>query len=296
MRLAAIDIGSNAIRLLIVDVVPTTNKQFEYNKINLIRVPVRLGTDVFKTGVISLKKIQSMIATMNAFKYLMKVHDVVHYKAAATSALRDSANGPQVIQKIKAATDIKIDIISGTEEADIIYENHFAENLRKDTAHLYIDVGGGSTELTLFLNNIVLDRASFNIGTVRLLSKKVSKTTWKELQAYTEKITMPFKKIDAIGSGGNINKVFTMSHTKEDEPLNIKTLETYYKELAPLTVKQRIHDFKLKEDRADVIVHALNIYTNVMQWAGIQNIYVPKIGMADGLIKLLHQNILAKKK
>jgi exopolyphosphatase / guanosine-5'-triphosphate,3'-diphosphate pyrophosphatase len=296
MILAAIDIGSNAVRLLIVEVKLYKKGEYDFTKLNLIRIPVRLGMDVFQTGKISSAKATALTATMQAFKNIMKVHQVEHYKAAATSALRDAKNGSTLVKKIYEQTNIDIKIISGTEEADTIFENHFAENLNPNLAHLYIDVGGGSTELTLFFNNKVIDRASFNIGTVRLLSKKVPAAAWKELENFTKKISSAFKKLDAIGSGGNINKVFNMSDQKENTPLSIKTLESYYSKLAPLSLKERMHQYQLKEDRADVIVHALKIYTQVMHWANIQQIFVPKIGMADGLVKILHKSILQDSK
>lgn len=291
MRLAAIDIGSNAARLLISEVTNDVNGKAKFNKIDLIRVPLRLGFDVFEKGEISEHRIDMIVQTMKAYKHLLNVYEVKHLKACATSAMRDAKNGAEIIKKIKHETGIDIEIISGSDEAAFIYENHVAENLDKEHSYLYIDVGGGSTELTFFSNNKLVFKDSYNIGTIRLLKNKVSDDTWDEMKDSIKQKTKGHKEVTAIGSGGNINKIFSLSKTKEDKPLSLQLLRDYYKELSNVSLTDRINIYKLKEDRADVIVPALQIYLNVMRWAGADEIYVPRIGLADGLIQHLYEEI-----
>lgn len=287
MRLAAIDIGSNAARLLIADVIETTDGKINANKIELIRIPLRLGFDAFELGMISNEKRSRVIDTMHAFKYLMRVYDVTNYKACATSAMRDSINGAALIEAVRIKTGVDIQLISGSEEAQLVYENHVAENLSPAHAYLYIDVGGGSTELTFFDAGELIYKQSFNIGTIRLLKQKVSLYDWEEMKAVIKSYVHSKKTITAIGSGGNINKVFSLSKKKDGKPLPLQLLQDYYKELSNVNLEQRIKLYKLKEDRADVIVPALQIYINVMRWSDIEEILVPKIGVADGLIRKL---------
>jgi len=287
LRLAAIDIGSNAARLLIADVIETTDGKINANKIELIRIPLRLGFDAFELGMISNEKSSRVIDTMHAFKYLMRVYDVTNYKACATSAMRDSINGAALIETVRIKTGVDIQLISGSEEAQLVYENHVAENLSPAHAYLYIDVGGGSTELTFFDAGELIYKQSFNIGTIRLLKQKVSLYDWEEMKAVIKSYVRSKKTISAIGSGGNINKVFSLSKKKDGKPLPLQLLQDYYKELSNVNLEQRIKLYKLKEDRADVIVPALQIYINVMRWSDIEEILVPKIGVADGLIRKL---------
>ena len=291
MRLAAIDIGSNAARLLISEVTTDANGIAKFNKIDLIRVPLRLGFDVFEKGEISEHRIDMISQTMKAYKHLLNVYEVKHLKACATSAMRDAKNGAEIIKKIKTETGIDIEIISGSDEAAFIYENHIAENLDKDHSYLYIDVGGGSTELTFFSNNKLVFKDSYNIGTIRLLKNKVKEDAWDEMKNSIKEKTKGHKEVTAIGSGGNINKIFSLSKRKEEKPLPLDLLRDYYKELANVSLNDRINIYKLKEDRADVIVPALQIYINAMRWAGCNEIYVPKIGLADGLIQHLYNEI-----
>lgn len=291
MKLAAIDIGSNAARLLISEVKLDLFGNPEFNKLNLIRIPLRLGFDVFEKGIISKEKRGMILQTMKAFAHLMKAYNVQHIKACATSAMRDAGNSNDIIRKIKLETDIEIKIITGDEEANYIYENHIAENLDKLHAYLYIDVGGGSTELTFFSEGNLRYKESFNIGTIRLLKNQVTEKNWNELKDHLKQNTKSSLPIIAIGSGGNINKVFSLSKKKEGKPLNIDLLKDYYKELSAVSVEDRIKLYKLREDRADVIVPALQIYINVMRWAEITDIYVPKIGLADGLIQSLYEEV-----
>ena len=294
MRLAAIDIGSNAARLLISDVVPskmTNSPHPEFIKMALIRVPLRLGFDVFDKGEISPLKTDKIIKTIKSYKYLLDVYEVKHLKACATSAMRDAVNSGDIIKKIKTETGIEIEIISGREEASFIYENHIAENLNKDESYLYIDVGGGSTELTFFSDGKLVFKESFNIGTIRLLKNQVIESQWDEMKEYIKTKTKGYHHVTAIGSGGNINKIFSLSKRKEGKPLSLELLRDYYKEFSILSVSQRIAFYHLREDRADVIVPALLIYINIMRWVDTEEIFVPKIGLADGLIQSLYEEV-----
>ena len=291
MKLAAIDIGSNAARLLITKVSENEKGIPQFNKINLVRVPLRLGFDVFETGEISKLKVNKVVETIKAYKHLISIYEVSHLKACATSAMRDAKNAPDILRKVKLETGIDIRVITGDEEASYIYENHVAENLDKTNGYLYIDVGGGSTELTFFAKGKLVFRESFNIGTIRLLKGQVPEQRWEEMKNYLKLSTKDYTNLVAIGSGGNINKVFSLSKRKEGKPLSLELLKDYFKEFSSFTVKERIENYKLREDRADVIVPALQIYVNVMRWAGIEEIYVPKIGLADGLIHMLYDEI-----
>ena len=291
MKLAAIDIGSNAARLLITEVNINERGIPSFNKLNLIRVPLRLGFDVFESSEISKAKIGMVMQTMKAYKHLMNAYGVEHLKACATSAMRDAKNAGDIIRKIKMETDIGIEVISGDLEANLIYENHVAENMDKDHSYLYIDVGGGSTELSFFSNNILTYKKSFNIGTIRLLKNMVTDKQWDDMKETLKAITKGHKEVVAIGTGGNINKVFSMSKRKDGKPLSLELLKDYYKELSNVTLEERISKYSLREDRADVIVPALQIYTNAMRWAAAEEIYVPKIGLVDGLIRHLWEEV-----
>lgn len=291
MRLAAIDIGSNAARLLISDVIAGTEAKPEFLKVALVRVPLRLGFDVFDKGEISDIKVDNIVKTIKSYKLLLDVYGVKHLKACATSAMRDARNGKETIQKVKAETGINIHIISGQEEASFIYENHFAEGLTEEESYLYIDVGGGSTELTFFSDGKLVFKESFNIGTIRLLKNQVSEAAWDEMKEFIKTKTKGFHHVSAIGSGGNINKIFSISKRKEGKPLPLDLLRNYYKEFSNLSLAQRMSLYKFREDRADVIVPALLIYINVMRWADAEEIFVPKIGLADGLIYTLYEEV-----
>jgi exopolyphosphatase/guanosine-5'-triphosphate,3'-diphosphate pyrophosphatase len=294
VRIAAIDIGSNAARLLITDVLTSADAKPHFSKLNLVRVPLRLGLDVFEKGEISKERKGMILQTMKAYGHLMKVYDVKHVIACATSAMRDASNSEEIIRKVRMETGIDIEIISGDLEASIIYENHIAENLDTDHSYLYIDVGGGSTELTFFADNKLIFKQSFNIGTIRLLKDMVSEYRWDEMKEFVKNGTKGYKKLIAIGSGGNINKVFSLSKKKEGKPLHIDLLKDYYKELSAVSLDERMRIYKLREDRADVITHALQIYINVMRWADAEEIYVPKIGLADGLVQHLYYSLQEK--
>lgn len=294
MRLAAIDIGSNAARLLISDVISAPLAKPEFLKIALVRVPLRLGFDVFDKGEITPQKATNIIKTIQSYKLLMDVYGVKHLKACATSAMRDARNGQEIIQKVKIETGIEIGIISGQEEASLIYENHFAEGLTPDESYLYIDVGGGSTELTFFSDGKLVFKESFNIGTIRLLKSQVSEAAWDEMKEFIKTKTKGYHHVSAIGSGGNINKIFSISKRKEGKPLPLDLLRDYYKEFSNLSLSQRMSLYKFREDRADVIVPALLIYINAMRWADSNEILVPRIGLADGLIQTLYAELVRK--
>src|SRR5688500_12191173 len=297
MRLAAIDIGSNAARLLISDAITNEQGKTQFQKLNLVRVPLRLGFDVFEDNTISEEREEMILKTIRSYKLLIDVYGVEYMKACATSAMRDASNGPEIIKKVKEETGIEIEIITGDAEASLIYENHVAENMDKDHSYLYIDVGGGSTELTFFADGNLVFKRSFNIGTIRILKKQVDEFMWDEMRDFIKRETKGHERdMVAIGSGGNINKVFSISKRKEGKPLQLDLLKDYYRELNSFSVEDRIRIYKLREDRADVIVPALSIYVNVMRWANIQDIYVPKIGLADGLIQHLFYEVEKGKK
>ncbi|MBP7499884.1 MAG: exopolyphosphatase [Chryseobacterium sp.] len=294
MIIAAIDIGSNAARLLINEVKETDGKP-EFTKLNLLRIPLRLGFDVFSKGEIGTERKQLVIKTMTIFRELMEIYKVEHYRACATSAMRDAKNGQEIIDIVKEQSDINIEIITGDEEATLIYENHVAEGLDKDFAYLYVDVGGGSTELTFYENNEMQYEHSFNIGTIRLLNGLVTPTIWDEMKDEIKDKIKSKKTIVAIGSGGNINKIFSMSKTKDGKPMPVAVIKKYLKEMEKLSVVERMHEYQIREDRADVIVPALTIFNNVMTWADIKHIYVPKISVADGLVHSIYAKVTGQK-
>lgn len=291
MRLAAIDIGSNAARLLIAETALDNAGKPVFNKLNLVRVPLRLGFEVFEKGEISKQKKGMILQTMKAYSHLMNAYAVDYSIACATSAMRDASNSQDVIRKVKMETGIGIEIISGDLEASLIYENHIAEQMDTDHSYMYMDVGGGSTELTFFAEGKLVFKQSFNIGTIRLLKDMVDDRRWTEMKDFIKQKTKGYKKIVAIGTGGNINKVFSLSKKKDGKPLSLELLKDYLKELSSFSLQERIQTYKLREDRADVIVPALQIYINAMRWADADEIYVPKIGLADGLIQHLYYEL-----
>jgi len=279
---------------LISDVVKNNVGKADFNKLNLVRVPLRLGFDVFEKKEISPEKEEMILKTIQAYKCLTDIYEVKHIKACATSAMRDAINSRHILERVLAETGIEIKIITGDEEAAVIYESHIAENLDKDHSYLYIDVGGGSTELTFFSQNQLIFKESFNIGTIRLLKNQVKEKQWDELKEYIKDRTRGLKDVVAIGSGGNINKVFSLSKKKDGKPLSLDLLRDYHAELSSFTVYERMRRYNLREDRADVIVPALLIYINVMRWADIKEITVPKIGLVDGLLQTLYQEVRLK--
>jgi len=294
MKIAAIDIGSNAARLLINEV-KISNRKPEFIKLNLLRIPLRLGMDVFTMGMIGEEREKMVVDSMKIFSDLMKIYKVEHYRACATSAMRDASNGNEIIRRVQETSGINIEIISGDEEATLIYENHVAEGLDKEFAYLYIDVGGGSTELTFYENGKMVYEKSFNIGTIRLLNNLVTPENWQEMKDEIKNNIVSKKPVVAIGSGGNINKVFSMSKTKDGKPMTLSHLKKVYKEFNELSVEERMTKHTLREDRADVLVHALRIFNNVMSWSDINRIFVPKISVADGLIHNIYSQLHEKK-
>ena len=291
MKLAAIDIGTNACRLLISEVIPVEGGQTRFNKLNLIRIPLRLGFDVFETGEISKEKRGMLFQSMKAYGHIMNAYGVTKHIAVATSAMRDAKNRKEIVQKVFLETGINIQVISGDFEASLIYESHIAEKLDQDTNYLYVDVGGGSTELTLISKGQLIFKESFKIGTIRLLKNQVSDNDWDYMKIILKEATKDYSKLLAIGTGGNINKVFSLSKRKDGKTLDLDLLKSYYKEFSSCTLEERIQMYQLREDRADVIVPALLIYTQVMKWASINEILVPKIGLVDGLIQHLYEDL-----
>ena len=260
-------------------------------KLHLCRVPLRLGIDVFSTGEISKPRIGMVLQTMKAYKHLMNAYGVDHMIACATSAMRDARNAKDIIRKIKMETGIDIEVISGSDEAAYIYESHIAEHIDKNGNFLYIDVGGGSTELTFFSKGRLAFKQSFNIGTIRLMKGQITENDWELMKDAVKKLMKPLGKIVTIGSGGNINKIFSLSKRKDGKPLSLDHLREYYREFNGFTVRERMIKYDMREDRADVIVPALQIYINVMRWADSIEIFVPKIGLADGLIQHLYAEV-----
>ncbi|MGV3547366.1 MAG: exopolyphosphatase [Pedobacter sp.] len=292
LRYAAIDIGSNAVRLLIADITQNGERINSFKKNTLVRVPLRLGDDAFLDQKLSDKKIDDLVKTMVAFRNLMDVYHVSEYLACATSAMREAKNGKQVIEKVKELANIDIEIVEGQREASIIYSNHIEENLDIKRSYLYIDVGGGSTELSVFVNRQPIASKSFNLGTIRILDNQDKEETWNEMKEWIKQNTKDLKQIVGIGTGGNINKLFRMSGEKDDLPLSFLKLKNMYNELNAYSLKERISVLKLNPDRADVIIPACEIYLTVMKWAGIKQIFVPKVGMVDGIINLLMEENL----
>lgn len=291
MRYGAIDIGSNAVRLLIADIIEK-NGVVEFKKNTLVRVPLRLGDDAFLDKNISTQKVDDLIKTMCAFKQLMDVYKVADYMACATSAMREAKNGPLVVSRINDEAGLKLEIVEGQREANIIYSTNIAENLDLDKNYLYIDVGGGSTELSIFTEGKIVISRSFPIGTVRMLDNADQPDTWKEMQLWIRDNTKGFKHVHGIGTGGNINKLFRLSEQKEGHPMSINKLNDIAKYLNAHSLKERISVLGLNQDRADVIIPACEIYLTVMKWAGIRQIFVPRVGMVDGIIQtLINKNI-----
>ncbi|GAB2689246.1 rod shape-determining protein [Mucilaginibacter koreensis] len=286
MRYAAIDTGSNAVRLLIADII-NNNGSISFKKNTLIRVPLRLGDDAFLHKHLSQKKADDLVKTMQAFKNLIDVYKVDDYMACATSAMREANNGPEVVARIKEEANLDLEIVHGSREANIIYSSHLEQSIDKSKNYLYIDVGGGSTELSLFSEGEMLASQSFNIGTIRILDNQDKEETWDEMNEFIRSHVRKFKNVYGIGTGGNINKLFRLSKEKEDDPLSYNKLKNLYQYLNSFSLKDRINVLGLNQDRADVIIPACEIYLSVMKWANIKDIFVPSVGMVDGIIQTL---------
>lgn len=293
MIFAAVDIGSNAMRLLFCRAYEVNGKPV-FSKEELIRLPIRLGEDVFLNGKISDKKADKLTTAMRGFSELIKVYEVDAYRAVATSAMRDASNGMEVIERIQREAGLTVEIIDGKVEAQLVFSNHIEEMLNPKHAYLYIDVGGGSTELTLYYNHKVMASRSFNIGTVRMLLDKVEKDEWDKMKSWIKSTTLGVRPLSAIGSGGNINKIFKMTK-KDNKSLSYNKLKGINDMLNSYTYNERVEVLGLKPDRADVIVHASKIFITIMKTADIENIFVPQIGLSDGIVHDLYDRAKAEK-
>lgn len=292
----AIDIGSNAVRLLIKSIDREAVQEKKIKKVMMLRVPLRLGFDVFSIGELSEKKADKLRRLMKAFRQLMKIYDVDDYRACATSAMRDARNGRTIIKKIEKDTGIRIEIIDGQEEARMIYNNHIECMEDRLGNYMYVDVGGGSTEINLLTNGELVWSVSYNIGTVRMLSNAVKEGTWQQMEEELMKVTEGVAAINIIGSGGNINKLFRLADKKDKklQRLPVSSLQTVYDVLKPLTPEERVEAFSLKQDRADVIVPAAEIFLKIAEVVHAEYIYVPVIGLSDGIIDNLYAKSLEK--
>ncbi|MBX2828192.1 MAG: exopolyphosphatase [Flavobacteriaceae bacterium] len=293
-KYGAIDIGSNAIRLLIATIIERENQPPQFKKTSLVRVPIRLGADVFLEGKISEGNYARMIDAMNAYSLLMKTHGVKRYRACATSAMREATNGKEVAAKIQKETGINIQIINGQDEAAIIASTDLQDLIDTDKTFLYVDVGGGSTEFTVFANGRTVASKSFKLGTVRVLNDMVKESIWDDVKKWIKKNTKDYDKVSLIGSGGNINSIYKSSGKKLGKPLSYFYLSNYFQRLKSYTYHDRIFELQMNPDRADVIVPATRIYLSAMKWSKAKNIYVPKIGLSDGIIKSLYNEKRAK--
>ncbi|TKS55518.1 Ppx/GppA phosphatase family protein [Mesohalobacter halotolerans] len=287
-KYAAIDIGSNAVRLLISTITEPDNKPVTFKKTSLVRVPIRLGQDVFVNDYISDYNLSRMKQTLKAFQLLMNCHKVEKYRACATSAMRDAKNSRTLVEDIKKDTDIDIEIIDGNDEAAIIAATDLHELIQTEKSYIYVDVGGGSTEITIYSNGHTVISKSFNLGTVRLLNNLVSENDWEEFRNWIKQSTKQFPKIEMIGSGGNINHIFKASAKKTGKPLSFFYLSSYFQLLNSLTYEERIAQLNMNQDRADVIVPATEIYLTAMKYSKARNVHVPKIGLSDGIIKSMY--------
>lgn len=288
LKFGAIDIGSNAARLLIMNVIEDGDKVI-YKKSSLIRAPIRLGFDVFKKQKIGKRRLDKLVHLMTAFSHLMQVHEVMVYRACATSAMRDAANGQQIVDFVKAKTGIKIDVIDGREEAEIIYRSRLADLVETNKNYLFVDMGGGSTEFTLITNGEMKTSRSFNIGTIRILNEQVTKDQFQELKAWILALREEFGELEVIGSGGNINRYLKLSGKKENEPLSANELHKLYKYVKSFSYEDRIKVLGLNTDRADVIIPAGKMFLKVLKYTNSDHIIVPKIGIADGIIRQLYE-------
>lgn len=281
MTYAAIDIGSNAVRLLI----KRDEEKCRYlDKLLLVRVPLRLGFDVFSKGEISDKKADDLVRLMRSYELLMKIYRVDRMRACATSAMRDAKNGSEIIKKIAAKTGIKVEIITGAEEARIVYFNHLGRGFDSKGNFLYVDVGGGSTELNLLTNGELKLSESFNIGTVRMLTNSVKAKTWSDLSDTCLSLGRKYPDITLVGSGGNINKLYKLAGGNKKKEISVEALQGIYEDLLPLSVEERMVRYSMRPDRADVIIPAAKIFLTIARLTGAKNILVPVIGVADGII------------
>ena len=293
-KFAAIDIGSNGVRMLISNVITTRSSKVFFQKNSLVRVPIRLGEDSFTSGNISDINLKRLIKAINAFKLIMKVHNVSFYKAYATSALRDASNSKHVVNKVLKKCNINIEIIDGIKEAKIISKSSVSNIIKPDIIFLSIDVGGGSTEFSFIKNGKTISSKSFKLGTIRLLKGKVTDQIWDEAKTWILKNIKNYNKITLLGSGGNINKIFSLSNTKEGKPMSRITFNKIFKQLETINYHDRMVKYSLNPDRADVILPASKIFLKAFEWTSASKIYVPRLGLSDGIIKDIHEDLMAK--
>jgi len=293
-KYGAVDIGSNAIRLLVVTVIEQEGRETIFKKTSLVRVPIRLGADVFLSGEISEDNAIRIIDAMKAFQLLMKVHSIKRFRACATSAMREASNGNEIAARINKESGLKINIIDGNDEAAIIASTDLKTLIQDDKVFLYVDVGGGSTELTIFANGHSVTSKSLKLGTVRLLNERVDEGKWQEMEEWIKEEARKFDTISMIGSGGNINTIYKKSGKKIGKPLTYSYLSSYYKKLKSLTFEERITELDMNPDRADVVVPATRIYLSAMKWSKAKKIFVPKIGLSDGIVRSLYKEKLAE--
>ena len=288
MKLGAIDVGSNAIRVLIAEVKKPLGV-WQYNKIAYLRLPVRLGDDVFEKGKISDAKIDRFLEGMKIFKAMLAFYQVDAYRAVATSAMRDSTNAKRIQSRVFKETGISLEVISGKEEAELVYLTfQLMHNIK--TNYLLVDVGGGSTEITLFQDNQIHDAKSFQIGSVRLLKNKVKSEEWNKMRSWIAEEILPHHPERAFGSGGTINSVHKMLENSSKEPVTLPQLNDLLKKLEGLSIEERLARFPIKEDRADVIVPAMEIYSVVLDTLKLSEVYVPKMGLSDGVLLDLYRD------
>lgn len=291
LKLAAIDIGSNAVRLLVNDIIHENENPY-FKKASLIRVPIRLGADVFKTGKISKENVVRLLEAMQAYKLLMQVHQVTDYRAFATSAMREAANGEKVAAMIRAETGVDLQIIDGMIEAELLFATRVNQQLDPSKSYLYVDVGGGSTELTLFSKNKSQASKSFKIGTIRILNGQVDKAKWSELDNWLSKTMKNVKQVTIIGTGGNVNKMSKILNRKHNDKSFViyKHLKALYEELVAMDMEERMRRFSMRPDRADVVVPAARIFTTVMEKTKAKEMFVPKVGLSDGMVRWMYRN------
>jgi exopolyphosphatase/guanosine-5'-triphosphate,3'-diphosphate pyrophosphatase len=294
-KYAAVDIGSNAIRLLIATVIEKEGFPTQFKKTSLVRLPIRLGADVFLKGNISSGNYKRLLDAMQAYSLIIKTHKVVAFRACATSAMREAKNGKEIVSKLKAATGIDIQIIDGNDEAAIIASTDLKQLISDNKVFLYVDVGGGSTEFTVFANGKNIASHSFKLGTVRIINGMVEDTMWEQAQQWVTQHTKAYSKINVIGSGGNINSIYRFSEKKVGQPLSYLFMSNFYEKVKQYDYNQRVFELKMNPDRADVIIPATRIYLSAMKWAKAKNMYVPKIGLADGIVKQLYNERIASR-
>jgi len=294
-KYAAVDIGSNAIRLLITTVIEKEGFPTQFKKTSLVRLPIRLGADVFLKGNISSGNYKRLLDAMQAYSLIIKTHNVVAFRACATSAMREAKNGLEIVSKLKAATGIDIQIIDGNDEAAIIASTDLKQLISDNKVFLYVDVGGGSTEFTVFANGKNIASHSFKLGTVRIINGMVEDTMWEQAQQWVTQHTKAYSKINVIGSGGNINSIYRFSEKKVGQPLSYLFMSNFYEKVKQYDYNQRVFELKMNPDRADVIIPATRIYLSAMKWAKAKNMYVPKIGLADGIVKQLYNERIASR-